>query len=85
MKSFRNIEEYVEAALATARYEKIDGEKKVYVEIPAFRGAWADGGSKKQAVEELREVLKGWIELQVERGQSLPSIKGVMPPEFSLA
>jgi predicted RNase H-like HicB family nuclease len=85
MKSFRNIGEYVEAALATARCEKIDGEKKFYVEIPAFRGVWADGGSKKQAVEDLRQVLKGWIELQVERGQSLPSIKGIMPPELILA
>lgn len=85
MKSFRNLGEYIEAALATARYEKIEGGKKVYVEIPGFRGAWADGRTQKQATVELREVLKGWIDLQLERGQPLPSVNGVMPPELSLA
>jgi predicted RNase H-like HicB family nuclease len=85
VKSFRNLEEYIEAALATARFEKIEGGKKVYAEIPAFRGAWADGGTQRQAVAELREVLKGWIDLQLERGQMLPAVKGVKPPELSMA
>jgi len=85
VKSFRNLGEYIEAALAAARYEKIEGGKKVYVEIPGFRGAWAEGRTQKQAAVELRDVLKGWIDLQLERGQSLPNVKGVMPPELSLA
>ena len=85
VKSFRNLEEYIEAALATARFEKIEGGKKVYAEIPAFRGAWADGSTQRQAVTELRDVLKGWIELQIERGQTLPVVKGIMPPELSMA
>lgn len=76
VKHFRNLEEYIEAALATARFEKIEGGKKVYAEIPAFRGAWADGSTQKEAVAELRDVLKGWIELQLERGQMLPAVKG---------
>ena len=85
MKSFKNLEEYIEAALATARFEKIEGGKKIYAEIPAFRGAWADGSTQRQALTELRDVLKGWIELQIERGQVLPAVKGVMPPEMSMA
>ena len=85
VKIFRNLEEYIEAALATARFEKIEGGKKVYAEIPAFRGAWADGSTQRQAVAELREVLKGWIELQIERGQTLPAVKGVKAPELSIA
>lgn len=85
VKSFRTIEDYIEAALATARYEKIENGIKVYAEIPAFRGAWAEGATQKKAREELREVLKGWIELQIERSQSLPSVKGVRPPELHFA
>jgi predicted RNase H-like HicB family nuclease len=85
VKSFRNLEEYIEAALATARFEKIEGGKKVYAEIPAFRGAWADGSTQRQAMAELRDVLKGWIELQLERGQMLPAVKGIRPPELSMA
>ena len=75
----------MDAALATARYEKIEGGKKVFGEIPGFRGAWADGRTQKQAAVDLREVLKGWIDLQLERGQPLPNVNGVMPPELSLA
>ena len=67
------------------QFEKIEDGKKFYAEIPAFRGAWADGSTQKKVVEQLRSVLKGWIELQIERGQSLPSIKGIMPPELSFA
>ena len=85
VKSFRNLEEYIEAALATARFEKIEGGKKIYAEIPAFRGAWADGDTQRQVASELRQVLKGWIELQLERGQTLPAVKGIMPPEMSVA
>ena len=85
MKSFRNFGEYIEAALTTAKYEKIEGGEKVFAEIPGFPGTWADGSTQKQAVAELREVLKGWIDLQLERGQALPSIKGIMPPEMSMA
>ena len=85
LKNFRNIEEYIEAALATAQFETIEGGKKFYAELPAFRGAWADGSTQKKVAEQLRSVLKGWIELQIERGQSLPSIKGIMPPELSFA
>ena len=82
MKSFKTLEEYVEAALATARYESIDNGAKVYAEIPAFRGAWAEGRTQKKAREELRGVLKGWIELQIERLQSLPAVNGIHPPEL---
>jgi predicted RNase H-like HicB family nuclease len=82
VKSFGTLEEYINAALATARYEKIENGTKVYAEIPALRGAWAEGRTQKQAREELREVLKGWIELQLERMQSLPAIGGIFPPEL---
>ena len=82
MKSFKTLEEYIEGALATAQYETIEKGAKVYAEIPAFRGAWAEGSTQKKAKEELREVLKGWVELQIERFQSLPAVNGILPPEL---
>lgn len=85
VKSFRNLDEYIEAALETARYEKIEKGTRVYAEIPSFRGAWADGRTREEVKGELRQVLKGWIELQMERGQPLPAVKGVPPPQLSLA
>lgn len=85
MKNFRTLEDYVDAALDSARYERIEQGAKVYAEIPGFRGVWSEGLSREEAREELREVLKGWIELQVERGHSLPAVKGIHPPEPAYA
>ncbi|HAF02898.1 MAG TPA: HicB family protein [Spartobacteria bacterium] len=85
VKSFKTLDEYIEAALDTARYEKIEKGTKVYAGLPAFRGAWADGRTREGARNELRQVLRGWIELQVERGQPLPALKGVRPPQLTLA
>jgi predicted RNase H-like HicB family nuclease len=85
MKSFRTLDDYIDAALATARFERIDGGRKVYAAIPDFRGVWADGDSRREVREELRQVLKGWIELQIERGYELPSVKGRSFKELSFA
>ena len=81
MKSFKNLAAYIDAALETARFEKIEKGVTVYAEIPAFRGVWADGRTRKEAKEQLRQVLKGWIDLQNERGQPLPALNGLRPPQ----
>ena len=85
MKSYQILEDYIEAALATARYERIEDGTKVYAELPAFRGVWADGPTREVVKRGLRSVLESWIELQVERKQALPAIGGVHPPTLSFA
>ena len=85
VKRFKTLEDYIEAAVGSARFERIEGGSKVYAEIPGFRGVWAEGHSRQEARQELREVLKGWIELQAERGHSLPLVKGIRPAEVALA
>jgi len=85
MKSYQTLEEYIEAALATARYERIEDGTKFYAELPAFRGVWADGPTREVVRRELRSVLESWIELQIERKQSLPAIGGIHPPSLSFA
>lgn len=67
VKSFKSLAEYIEAALETAQHEAIDDGKRVYAEARSFRGAWAEGRTLAEAKSQLREVLKGWIELQNER------------------
>jgi len=85
MKSFKLLDDYSNAALKTARYEKIEKGTRVYADLPDFPGAWADGKTRIEAVKTLRQVLKGWIEIQLERGQPLPRFKGVETPELSWA
>lgn len=85
MKSFHNIEAYLNAAVASARYESIDDGQTIYAEIPAFPGVWASGSTREEVVAELKSVLEGWIELQTERDQPLPQIQGVDSPRVSFA
>jgi predicted RNase H-like HicB family nuclease len=79
------VDDYIEAALKTARFEMIDNGSRVYAELPDFRGAWADGNTRGEATKSLREVLKGWIELQLERGYPLPEIKRGRSRQLSAA
>lgn len=85
MRSFKLLDDYIDAALKTARFEKIDNGTRVYAELRDFPGAWADGKTRDEAAKTLRQVLKGWIELQLERDQPLPRIKGVQAPQFASA
>ena len=85
MKSFSNLQEYIDAAVSTARFEKIEGGQKIYAQLPAFKGVWAQGRTRREVEKDLREVLSGWIQLQVERGYELPSIKGATPKELTFA
>jgi predicted RNase H-like HicB family nuclease len=77
VRSFKLLDDYIDAALRTARYEKIDNDTSVYAEVRDFPGAWANGKTREEVTKTLRQVLKGWIELQLERGQPLPRLKGV--------
>ena len=85
VKSFSSLQEYIDAAVSTARFEKIEGGQKIYAQLPAFKGVWAQGRTRREVEKELREVLSGWIQLQVERGHELPSIKGATPKELTFA
>jgi predicted RNase H-like HicB family nuclease len=85
VKSFSSLQEYIDAAVSTARFEKIEGGQKIYAQLPAFKGVWAQGRTRREVEKELREALSGWIQLQVERGYELPSIKGATPKELTFA
>jgi predicted RNase H-like HicB family nuclease len=85
VRSFKLLDDYIDAALKTARFEKIDNGKRVYAEVRGFPGAWADGQTREEATKTLRQVLKGWIELQLERGQPLPRLRGVQTPQLASA
>lgn len=76
MKTFSTPEDYIKAAIATARYETIEGGK-LYAEIPGFSGVWTEGRTREEVKSELGSVLKGWIELQGEMDQPVPAMRRV--------
>jgi predicted RNase H-like HicB family nuclease len=71
------IREYVQAALAHARYEMIDDDEPFYGEIVELPGVWATGKTREECQEKLAEVLDGWILVRRTRGLLIPPINGV--------
>ncbi|MCS6903579.1 MAG: type II toxin-antitoxin system HicB family antitoxin [Candidatus Bipolaricaulota bacterium] len=69
------LSEYIEAALARARYEIIDNDEEPYYgEIPQCRGVWATGKTLEECRRNLIEVLEGWIVLRLKQGLPIPSL-----------
>lgn len=70
------ITEYVEAALARARYEIIVDEEPYYGEVSELPGVWAGGKTLEECRRNLKEVLEGWIIVRLRKGLSIPPIDG---------
>jgi predicted RNase H-like HicB family nuclease len=66
--------EYIEAAMARAKYEIIDDEEPYYGEIPELKGIWATGKTLEECRKRLSEVVEGWIIVRLKRGLPIPSL-----------
>lgn len=67
--------EYIEAAMATARYQVLEDGTWCGV-IPGFRGVYSDAKTLKQSRVVLREVLEDWLVIKLRCGDRLPSVRG---------
>ncbi|MBI2995354.1 MAG: type II toxin-antitoxin system HicB family antitoxin [Candidatus Melainabacteria bacterium] len=68
--------DYINAALETAKYKILLGEKeKFYAEIPICRGVWANGKTLEECRRNLKSVLEGWIIIRLQRKLPIPKIK----------
>jgi predicted RNase H-like HicB family nuclease len=82
------ITQYIQAALAHARYEMINDKEPYYGEVEPLKGVWATGKTLEQCREKLAEVLDGWIIVRLSRGMAIPPIDGTkitVPKEFNVA
>lgn len=70
------VTEYIEAALAMARYELIEDDAPCYGEVPGLDGVWANGTTLEECRHNLREVLEGWIVIRLRRGLDIPPVGG---------
>ena len=68
------IREYLETALAKAKYEIIKDQEPYYGEISDLPGVWATGKNLEECRQNLNEVLEGWIIVRLERGLPIPAI-----------
>ena len=66
--------EYIEEALARARYEKIEDEEPYYGEVEDLKGVWATGKTLEECRNNLKEVIEGWILLSIKKGLPIPAL-----------
>lgn len=69
--------DYIRAALAKARYERIDDPEPYYGEVPGLKGVWATGKTLPACRKNLSEALDGWIIVRLRKGLPIPRINGV--------
>lgn len=68
------ITDYIEAALAEAKYEIIEDEEPYYGEVPSLAGVWATGGTLEECRRNLAEVIDGWLIVRLKKGLPIPPI-----------
>lgn len=67
------IREYIDAALAQAKYEIIeDRDEPYYGESAGLAGVWATGKTLEEYRRNLAEVIDGWIVVRLSRGLPIP-------------
>jgi len=64
--------EYIEKALAHARYEIIEDRVPYYGEVPELVGVWATGPTLEECRKNLMDVIEGWILVRLKRGLPIP-------------
>lgn len=69
--------DYIQSALAKARYEKIEDREPFYGEIPGLKGVWATGKTLEGCRTKLAEVLEGWLMVRLRKNLPIPRINGV--------
>ena len=69
--------EYIQTAMAKARYEILPDDGTYYGRIPGFKGVWANAATLEACREELQSVLEDWILLAIRFRDRLPTVNGV--------
>ncbi len=68
--------EYIDKAMQVAQFEQIE-DGTYFGRIPGFKGVWANKPTEQECREELREVLEGWILLNIADHIPLPRVDGM--------
>jgi predicted RNase H-like HicB family nuclease len=71
------LREYLNAAMARAKYEILEDDGSYYGEIPGFQGVYANSESQDSCRAELEEVLEEWMLIKISRNLPLPVVDGI--------
>jgi predicted RNase H-like HicB family nuclease len=75
--------DYIQAALARARYEIIRDEEPFYGEVPQFPGVWATGVALEECRGKLVVAIEDWLLFSIAKGLPVPPVgeAGIDLPE----
>ncbi len=73
----RMLTEYLNAALAKAHYELLDGGEGFYGEIPGFQGVLAQAKTLEACRDELASTLEDWLLFRISRQLPIPVLQGL--------
>ena len=65
--------DYIAKKLKAAKY-KILEDGSYFGEIPGLRGVWAEARTLEACRSELKEVLEGWLLLNVRNRKAVPGL-----------
>lgn len=68
--------EYLDKAMSHAQVEQIE-DGSYFGSISGFEGVWADADTEDACRAELRQVLEGWILLNIADHTPLPVVDGI--------
>ena len=71
--------QYLDKAMRHAQIEQIEQieDGSYFGSIPGFQGVWSNAATEDASRQELREVLEGWILLQIADHTPLPTVDGL--------
>ena len=70
------LNDYMDKAMQHAQYERIE-DGTYFGRILGFKGVWANASTMQECRNELREVLEGWILLNIADHTPLPVVDGM--------
>lgn len=70
------LSDYMDKAMQHAQYERIE-DGTYFGRIPGFKGVWANALTMPECRNELRDVLEGWILLNIADHTPLPVVDGM--------
>ena len=71
------IRQYMDTAMASARYEFLDDDGTFYGEIPVCPGVYANAETLEKCRKNLEEILEEWILVRIFKRLPIPEVDGI--------
>jgi predicted RNase H-like HicB family nuclease len=75
--AMNGLSDYCKEALKLAVVKNLGGQEGYSAKIPRFAGLVVFAPTRVEVLRELKSALEGWVELSLERGDGLPSLRAM--------